>query len=172
MTDRRVRQDRQRTGEAPHEAASRGVGRCVVFAVLFLLAYFLLQDVPDASATTEELREYYTNTNRRAVVFSALYLVSFSGLAGGRELLLFGQATLMVFGLRSAGVFMIATATRIAKAGVVPRWFRLISIAGALVLMFSASYLVGLVLILPVWVGLVSLLVLFRDLSKRHALVA
>ena len=213
---------------SPHPAAWAGVA----FAVLFLVGYFMVESAPTASATDAELLEYYTSSDRTAVVVAALYVVPFSGIAfiwflaalrqrvqsvapqeemvfatvqlvsgvlflammfvaaaarvapvlaievGNeqvpdieRELLRFSQATLMVFALRSAGVFMITTATRVARVGVVPRWFRLVSLAAALVLMLSASYLEGLVLIFPVWVGVISLFVLFRDLRAQLAAV-
>ena len=86
---------------------------------------------------------------------------------GSRDLLVFGQATLMIYAMRSAGIFMVATTTRATRAGVVPRWFRLVSIAAALVLMFSASYAVFLVLLFPIWVGVTSLFVLYRHRVER-----
>ncbi len=215
--------------ERPHPAAWAGVA----FAVLFLVGFFMLEDVPGAKATNEELEKHYTSSSRTSVVIAALYVVPFAGIAfiwflaalrqrvqrvssredllfgtvqllsgvlflamffvaaaaraapalaievgdselpeGSRELLIFGQATLMIFALRSAAIFMIATTTRAARAGVVPRWFRLVSLAAALVLMLSASYVVALVLIFPVWVGAISLFVLFRNLVGRHAVEA
>jgi hypothetical protein len=209
----------------PHPAAWAGVA----FSALFLVGFFLLEDVPGASAPPGELNEYYRGGRRTGVVIAALYIVPFCGIAfmwfvaalrqrvqrvslredllfgtvqllsgilflamlfvsagaraapalaiefgdgtlpeGSRELLAFGQAILMVFALRCAGVFMITTATRAARAGVAPRWFRLVSFGAALILMFSAGYFVGLVLIFPIWVGAMSLLVLFGRASRAQ----
>jgi hypothetical protein len=199
-----------------------------VFTALFLIGYFMLEDVPGASSSSAELREYYTSEDRSLVVISALYVVPFAGIAfiwflaalrqrvqsvsaredllfgtvqllsgvlflamifvaaaaraapalaiefsdgeleeGSRELLAFGQATLMIYAMRTGGIFMIATTTRATRAGVVPRWFRIVSFAAALVLMLSASYVVIVVLIFPIWVGTTSLFVLYRRRAER-----
>jgi hypothetical protein len=201
-----------------------------VFALLFALGYFMLEDVPGANASADELNEYYATGERTPVVIAALYVVPFAGIAfmwflaalrqrvlsvslredllfgtvqllsgvlfvgmtfvsaaaraapalaveiggadipeGGRELLIFGEAALMVYAFRCAGVFMIATTVRAVRAGVVPPWFRIVSIAAALVLVLSASYLTVLTLVLPAWVGSVSLFVLFRARRGRLA---
>jgi hypothetical protein len=210
----------------PHPAAWAGVA----FAVLFLVGFFMLQDVPGAKASEQELEEFYTSSDRTVVVIASLYVVPFAGIAfmwflaalrqrvahasaredplfstvqllsgvlfiamffiaaaaraapalaievgdaelpeGSRELLAFGQATLMVFALRCAGVFMITGTVRAVRADLAPIWFRVVSLIGALVLIFSASYVIGLILLFPIWVGTISLFVLFRLRAQRVA---
>ncbi|CCH76485.1 conserved membrane hypothetical protein [Nostocoides japonicum T1-X7] len=81
----------------------------------------------------------------------------------------FGQAMLMIYGLRIAAVFMIATTTRAMRAGLFPRWFALVSYVAALVLMVALSYVRAVVLVLPIWVGAVSAVILFRRVAHRFA---
>jgi hypothetical protein len=203
----------------PHPAAWSGIA----FAALFLIGYFMLQDVPGTNASTGEVQAFYSSDDRTSVVIAGLYVVPFAGIAfmwfvasirhqtflvtntedylfgtvqmlssilfiamlfvsaaaraapalaidvdnatadpDSRELLFFAQAELMIFSLRAAGIFMMSSTIRLVRAQLAPRWFRLVSFAAALVLMLSASYVPWLILILPVWVGMISVFILFR----------
>jgi len=54
----------------------------IAFSVLFLLAFFLLSDVPRGSeATDEELVAYYESGDSDVVALVALYLIPFAGIA-------------------------------------------------------------------------------------------
>ena len=78
-----------------------------------------------------------------------------------------GQAALMIYALRVAAVFMIATTTRAMRSGLFPVWFTVVSYLAAAVLMFALSYVRAVVLVLPVWVAVVAGVVLFRR-AQRH----
>jgi hypothetical protein len=84
-----------------------------------------------------------------------------------RPLLLLGDTIMIVFALRSAGVFMIAGTTRALRAGLFPRWFAVASYLLALVLMVTSSSFRGFVLIFPLWIGVVSCMILLR---RQHLL--
>jgi hypothetical protein len=70
---------------------------------------------------------------------------------------------------RAAGVFLFATATIGLKSGVFPRWFALASYALGVVLIVAVTFLDWAILVLPVWVAIVSLLILRRERARRRA---
>jgi len=70
---------------------------------------------------------------------------------------------------RAAGVFLFATATIGLKSGVFPRWFALASYLLGLVLIVAVSFVDWAILVLPVWVAIVSLLILRRERARRRA---
>ena len=78
--------------------------------------------------------------------------------------------TLMfAFGTRAAAVFMIATATIGIKSGVFPRWFAWIGYLLGIVLLVAVAFWDWFVLVLPAWVAVVSLFILKRERTRRHA---
>ncbi|CAM3688545.1 hypothetical protein OCAE111667_22110 [Occultella aeris] len=52
----------------------------LLFAVLFIVGFVILDQIPD-SATTDELTAYYQGASGSAVIVAGFYLVPFSGLA-------------------------------------------------------------------------------------------
>jgi hypothetical protein len=76
--------DRRDVGMAPaatiaggHRAALAGV----VFAVLFVLGFALLDQVPKADASDADLDEFYAGTGSQVLVVAAFYIVPFAGIA-------------------------------------------------------------------------------------------
>jgi hypothetical protein len=72
----------------PHERArslrkaaflTAGVG--IAHAVLFLLAFWLLSDIPSTDATNEEIHEFYSSDESRRPVVVGLYLMPFAAIA-------------------------------------------------------------------------------------------
>jgi hypothetical protein len=76
---------------------------------------------------------------------------------------------LFAFGTRAAGVFMLATATVGARSGVFPRWFVLTGYLIGLMLLVAVAFWDWIVLVLPVWVGIVSVFILIRERSRQRA---
>ncbi|HWK92921.1 MAG TPA: hypothetical protein VNR17_11750 [Luteimicrobium sp.] len=85
-----------------------------------------------------------------------------------RTMLTYGDALLMIFGFRMAGVFILVTTTRALRAHLFPRWFAAVSYAGVLVLLFSLSYVRWIVLIIPVWVVAATAITLFRRMTGKQ----
>ncbi|MFC8732907.1 hypothetical protein ACFT5B_10645 [Luteimicrobium sp. NPDC057192] len=85
-----------------------------------------------------------------------------------RTMLTYGDALLMIFGFRMAGVFILVTTTRALRAHLFPRWFAALSYAGVLVLLFSLSYVRWIVLIIPVWVFAATAITLFRRRTGKQ----
>jgi hypothetical protein len=78
----------------------------------------------------------------------------------------FGQMLLLTlsktYALRMAAVFMISLATIWLKTGLMPRWLVLITYAVALALLAASELSMWITLAFPIWVLVVSLLLLFR----------
>jgi len=69
-----------------------------------------------------------------------------------RDFPLYGNALLLIFGVRMAAIFVMTT-TKIGHAtGLLPRWFFFLSVAIALILFLSYSLSVWLVVLFPLWV--------------------
>jgi hypothetical protein len=85
---------------------------------------------------------------------AALVELSDNGLdpAMARDFPLYGNALLLVFGVRMAAMFVVTTTNIAMKIGFMPRWFGAISIILALILFLSASLSVWLVVLFPLWV--------------------
>ncbi len=79
-----------------------------------------------------------------------------------RDFPLYGNALLLVFGVRMAAMFVMTTANIGRASGYMPRWFSIFSIILAAVLFLSYSLTVWLVVIFPVWVLALGLLIIFH----------
>lgn len=82
------------------------------------------------------------------------------------ELAVFGQAMLeslaTTYGLRMAAVFMISLATIWLRTGLMPRWLVVVTYLVALSLLITGGGTLWVVLAFPIWVLVVSLLLLVR----------
>ena len=74
---------------------------------------------------------------------------------------------LNVYAIRMAGVFMIVTSTLALRTGFIARWIAFVGYAVALVLLFISRYIEGILMVFPLWVLLVSLHILFRNLPEE-----
>jgi hypothetical protein len=82
------------------------------------------------------------------------------------DMAVFGQVLLLTlsktYALRMAAVFMISLATIWLKTGLMPRWLVGVTYLAALGLLVSADITVWLTLAFPIWVFVVSVLLLIR----------
>ena len=89
-----------------------------------------------------------------------------SHAAGHPDVATFGQMVLLTvsktYALRMAAVFMISLATIWLKTGLMPRWLVAVSYFAALGLLIASDITMWLVLAFPIWVLVVSLLLLIR----------
>lgn len=92
-------------------------------------------------------------------------------ILGARPLLVVGDTLLVVFALRAAGVFIAAGATRALRAGLIPRWFAIVSYVMVLVLLLTVARARAVTLLFPLWVAAMSLVVLKRR-GTSHATVS
>lgn len=72
-----------------------------------------------------------------------------------------------VYGLRMAAVFMLSSATMWMRTQIVPRWLAIITALLALVLLFTIGLSLWLTLIFPVWMLIVSLLILISNYRRN-----
>jgi len=112
------------------------------------------------------------------VVFIAIYLVGAGAVAstvviaqaddGGlsveslRTLAAFGNTLMIVMGVRVAAIFVMATASLGMTTGVLPRWFNFVSYGFGLVLMLTPIVEATLILAFPVWVIVLSIMLLYH----------
>ena len=59
-----------------------------------------------------------------------------------------------------AAVFMLVSSTIGRRTGIVPRWFIWAGMVAAIVMLFSVSFFEPLALIFPVWVSILSIMLL------------
>jgi hypothetical protein len=89
-----------------------------------------------------------------------------SHLAGDPDVATFGQMVLLTvsktYALRMAAVFMISLATIWLKTGLMPRWLVGVTYLAAVGLLIASDITMWLVLAFPIWVLVVSLLLLIR----------
>jgi hypothetical protein len=87
--------------------------------------------------------------------------------AAHAEVIAFGKmivvSTSKTYALRMAAVFMISLATIWLKTGLMPRWLVIISYLVALTLLIASDVSMWLTMAFPVWVLLVSGLILLRS---------
>lgn len=83
------------------------------------------------------------------------------------SLLIVGDSILIVFALRSAGVFIAAGTTRALRSGLIPRWFAALSYATVLVLLLTVARVRAVSLLVPAWVAIMSVIVLVKRPGDR-----
>jgi hypothetical protein len=85
----------------------------------------------------------------------------------------FGRGVMLqvsnVYALRMAGVMLISLGTMWLRTGVMPKWLAFVTYAVALVLLFVTSLSLWATLIFPVWVFVVSILILVQNYRRRTA---
>lgn len=85
----------------------------------------------------------------------------------------FGRSVMLqvsnVYALRMAGVLLISVATMWLRTGVMPRWLAFVTYAVALVLLVVTTVSLWATLIFPVWVFVVSVLILVQNFRRRSA---
>ena len=72
-----------------------------------------------------------------------------------------------VYGLRMAAVFMLSSATMWMQTQVVPRWLAILTALLALVLLFTIGLSPWLPLLFPVWILIVSILILISNYRRN-----
>jgi hypothetical protein len=79
-----------------------------------------------------------------------------------RDFPLYGDALLLVFGVRMSAMFVMTTTSIGGVSGFMPRWFSVASIAVALVLFLSFSLTVWLAVLFPLWVLALGILIIYH----------
>lgn len=77
-----------------------------------------------------------------------------------RDFPLYGNALLLIFGIHMAAMFVMTTTNIARRAGLLPAWFVYASFAVAAVLFLSATFSVWLAFVFPVWVLVLSVLII------------
>jgi hypothetical protein len=194
----------------------------LLHALLFLAAWWLISDAPNADATNAEIADYYSSPSSRRVLLVGLYLMPFAGIAfvwfivalrmweegssrrrsvlqsnlqlvsgilyvglffvasaassvlgasvefsdgdidpvAARQFPVFGSTTFFVFAFRMAAMFVFTTSAIGRTAGILPRWFAWSGYAVAAFLLLSASFERWFVLVFPLWLIVLSVLLL------------
>src|SRR5262245_30087675 len=78
MANRRERDERVR---ALRRAACFTIAVGALHALLFLLSYWLMSDVPGPRASDEQIATFYQSSARRRPILVGLYLMPFAGIA-------------------------------------------------------------------------------------------
>ena len=78
------------------------------------------------------------------------------------------RAMFYMFGARSAGVFTLVTSTIVLRIGALPKWAALAGLAVGLVLLLGVQAFDMVILLFPVWVGLMSVLLLVKSSGRRR----
>jgi hypothetical protein len=129
------------------------------------------------------------------VVFTAVFLVGAAAVAtsvvvagaGDEDIPIqtlkalsgFGNALMVIMGVRMAAIFVIATASLGMTTGVLPRWFNLISYGFGLILMITPIVEQSFIVAFPIWVIVLSIMLLYHlanlpddeipGFARRHA---
>ena len=74
--------------------------------------------------------------------------------------------TMNVYGIKMAGVFMFSTSTILLRTGIVRRWIPLLGYALGLVLLLSIGIIVWIPLVFPMWVFLLSAVILLESRTR------
>ncbi len=77
-------------------------------------------------------------------------------------------AMMNVYVIKIASVFMITTSTIAIYTGIAPRWLAVIGYVCALLLLFGSYYVSWSFIVFPLWVFLMSTLILVDNLSGAH----
>ena len=107
-----------------------------------------------AAVTTGLLTSYAVDADK--LVESGLYLYI-------RSLI---WQILNVYAIRMASVFMISLGTIWVRTRVMPRWLAFLTYISALVLLVTVTYSVWVTLVFPAWVLVISVYILYVNLSK------
>jgi hypothetical protein len=86
-----------------------------------------------------------------------------------RALTAVGYALVFVFGVRAAGIYMISTTTLARTVGLLPRWMAVLSYLAAAFLLVSTTFHPAILLVLPAWVLLFSVVVLLGAGRRRRS---
>jgi hypothetical protein len=89
-----------------------------------------------------------------------------------RPLLVTADTLLVVFAVRAAGVFIAAGTTRALRAGLIPRWFAIVSYLLVVVLFLTIARARAVSLLFPAWVAVMSVVVLTRRVQVQAAAAA
>lgn len=84
-----------------------------------------------------------------------------------RSMVAFGTAMAQIVALRSGAVFIAISTTRGVRSGLFPRWYGIVSMVGAVMLLFSYTIWPAVALLMPAWVVASSGLVLAQR-ATRH----
>ncbi len=76
-------------------------------------------------------------------------------------------ATMNIFAIKMAGVFMASTSTVILRTGILPRWVALSGFASAAVLLLIITSWPWITLLFPTWILVVSTRILLSELHPR-----
>jgi hypothetical protein len=77
-----------------------------------------------------------------------------------RQFPVFGTTVIFVFAFRMASMFVFTTSALLLRAGVLPRWFAWSGYAVATFLLLSASFVQWFVIVFPIWLLVLSALLL------------
>ena len=78
-------------------------------------------------------------------------------------------ATINVYMVKMASVFMITTSTIALYTGIAPRWLAIFGYALALLLLFGSYYISWSFVVFPMWVALISISILIDNLRRPAA---
>jgi hypothetical protein len=92
--------------------------------------------------------------------------VAANTLAPTKPLLVAADTLLVVFAVRAAGVFIAAGTTRALRSGLIPRWFAIVSYVLVLVLFLTIARARAVSLLFPLWVAVMSVIVLKRRVAS------
>jgi len=90
--------------------------------------------------------------------------------AVARALTSVGYGMVFVFGVRAAGMFIIATTTLLRSRLLLPRWLGVVSYLAAAFLLVSTTYHPAVLLVLPGWVTAVSVALVTHSVRKASPL--
>ena len=195
-------------------------------AILFVLSFWLVSDIPRSSASDQAIIDYYDSGSQRLVSIVGLYVMPFSAIAfmwftvslrawaagvQRRENILlanmqlvsgivyitlvligsaaisvtataaqftdgpidpdlarlfpgYGRTVIAVLGLRIAAVFVVTTSNIGRSAGILPKWFVYAGFVIAIFMLLSASLTRFLMLVFPLWLLLLSTILLIEAL--------
>lgn len=87
-----------------------------------------------------------------------------------RALTSVGYGMVFVFGVRAAGMFIIATTTLLRSRGLLPRWLAVVSYLAAAFLLVTTTFHPAVLLVLPAWVTAVSIALLIHSFRRGSPL--
>lgn len=206
-----------------------------VYAILFLVSYWLLLEVPRSGASESDFQSFYSSDQSDVVTVVALYLLPFAGIAflwfivsvrmwiGLRkvrpinllfsniqlvsgivflsllfcstaalsmgpvtknfsnvdgvplvalEFSTFGGSLFFVFATRMGAMFVFTTTKVCRDAGIIPGWFTISSFLVGLIMLLTASFNRGMIVVFPCWVLVLCLLTQLhvRDVLQNRML--